>query len=42
MANPFLQIIFVHVNPNNEEDGKPVVEFFGVTVDKATVLFFSE
>ena len=33
-----LQIIFVHVDPSNEEAGKPVVEFFGVTGDKATVI----
>lgn len=34
------KIIFVYVDSGDEEVGKPVVEFFGVTVDKPTIVAF--
>lgn len=34
------KIIFVYVDSTDEEVGKPIVDFFGVTVDKPTIVGF--
>lgn len=37
----FMQLIFVFVETDNEDVGKPVSDYFGITGDAPTVIFFS-
>lgn len=35
-----MQLIFVFVETDNEDVGKPVSDYFGITGDAPTVMFF--